>query len=143
MPQKKECKPRIGRILVIDDDQPITELLHDALSADGHEVEIALSAERGIEMATTSDFDLVLTDLSMPGMSGWEVAGRIQSEAPGLPVVLVTGSTISEQQIRSSGVAAVVLKPFKIKELLATISTELRQRARPARSGKGEGGAVS
>ena len=94
-------------------------------------------------MATTSDFDLVLTDLSMPGMSGWEVAGRIQSDAPGLPVVLVTGSTISEQQIRSSGVAGVVHKPFEIKELLTTISTVLRQRARSARSGKGEGGAVS
>jgi len=110
-----------GRILVIDDELPIAELLMEALQLGGHQVEITGSGHEGIEMIRQAAFDLVLTDLDMPGMSGWEVARRVQEIRPGTPVMLVTGwsESISDEQMSAAGVRALVHKPFEIKELLS------------------------
>ncbi len=121
---------RPARILVIDDEPSIAELLGDALAGEGHTVEIAVSAREGVELALAARYDMVLTDLGMPGMSGWEVAARIREETPEVPVILVTGwgTTISREEVERSGVAAVVHKPFEIKELLQTTAGVLALR---------------
>jgi PAS domain S-box-containing protein len=122
---------RPGRILVIDDEQPIAQLLEDALTGDGHSVEIAVSGRQGVEMAAVSDFDLVMTDLGMPDMSGWEVANKIRSTRPGVPVVLVTGwgTTLDKNEVERYGISAVVHKPFEINELLETANMVLHRHA--------------
>ena len=119
---------RPGRILVIDDETSIAQLLEDALTGVGHTVEIAVSGREGVEMATLSDFDLVMTDLGMPDMSGWEVATTIRRERPDVPIVLVTGwgTTLSAEEVERCGINAVVHKPFEIQELLDTASKVLR-----------------
>jgi DNA-binding response OmpR family regulator len=119
---------RQGRILVIDDETSIAQLLEDALTGVGHTVEIAVSGKEGVEMATLSEFDLVMTDLGMPDMSGWEVASQIRRERPNVPIVLVTGwaTTLSEDEVERCGISAVVHKPFEIQELLDTASRVLR-----------------
>ena len=126
---------RPGRILVIDDEPPIAQLLEDVLSGAGHSVSIAISGRQGVEMAAVSDFDLVLTDLGMPDMSGWEVASQIRSLHPEVPVILVTGwgTTLSKDEVRRSGVSAVVHKPFEIQELVQAASDVLRDSARAPR----------
>jgi len=113
-----------ARILVIDDEPPIVQLLRDALSLQGHDVVTALSGEEGVRKATTGEFDLVLTDLGMPDMSGWEVVRHIRPSHPDLPIVLVTGwgATISEAEVASAGVAALVHKPFEMQPLFSVIS---------------------
>jgi PAS domain S-box-containing protein len=122
---------RPGRILVIDDEQPIAQLLEDVLRGEGHLVEIAMTGAEGLDLATESEYDLVLTDLGMPDMSGWEVASRIRARSPGIPVVLVTGwgTTLTQAEINRSGVAAVVHKPFEITELVETTHRVLEQAA--------------
>jgi PAS domain S-box-containing protein len=128
---------RPGRILIIDDEEPIAELLGDALSGEGHSVEIAISGRQGVQLARHSRYDMVLTDLGMPDISGWEVVARIRERTPEIPVVLVTGwgTTISKDEVHRSGVAAVVHKPFEIKELLQTTTTVLARRlGQPAES---------
>jgi CheY-like chemotaxis protein len=127
--EKSDAEPLVpgparARILVVDDEPPIAQLLRDALSTQGHEVETALCGRDGVRMATSGAFDLVLTDLGMPDMSGWEVVRGIRPTHPDLPVVLVTGwgATISEAEIADAGVAALVHKPFEMKPLLDTIS---------------------
>ena len=121
---------RPGRILVIDDEQPIAQLIQDALSLAGHRVDVAVSAVEGLKMAAISDYDLVLTDLGMPDMSGWEVASRIREQDPDLPVVLVTGwgTTIDDAEIARSGIAGVVHKPFEIRDLVATVHRKIAER---------------
>jgi PAS domain S-box-containing protein len=116
-----------GRILVIDDEEPIAQLLEDALTGAGHTVEIAGSGREGVQLASDTEFDLVLTDLGMPDMSGWEVASKIRAQHPGTPVILVTGwgSTLSHEEVKRSGVSAVVHKPFEIQELIQTTSAVL------------------
>ena len=118
---------RPGRILVIDDETSIAQLLEDALTGVGHTVEIAVSGREGVEMATLSDFDLVMTDLGMPDMSGWEVATTIRRERPNVPIVLVTGwgTTLSADEVERCGINAVVHKPFEIQELLDTAARVL------------------
>jgi CheY-like chemotaxis protein len=73
-------------------------------------------------MAASSGYDMVMTDLGMPDMSGWEVAGRIRETMPEVPVVLVTGwgTTITDEEIEQAGVAAIVHKPFELEDLLDT-----------------------
>jgi len=111
-----------ARILVIDDEPSIAELLYEALAADGHAVETALNGTDGARMACLSAYDLVFTDLGMPDISGWEVASQIRQCKPDLPVVLVTGwgANLDEEEVRNRGIAAVVHKPFEIDELLET-----------------------
>ncbi len=121
---------RPARILVIDDEQPIAELIQDALAVEGHNVEVALSATEGLKMASVSDYDLILTDLGMPDMSGWEVASHLREQDPDLPVILVTGwgTTIDDQEISRSGIAGVVHKPFEIRDLVDTVHREIAAR---------------
>jgi CheY-like chemotaxis protein len=121
MPTAIVEKAAPGRILVIDDEVPIAELLMEALQLDGHHVEIAGSGLEGVEMASQTPFDLVLTDLDMPGISGWEVAKRIRTISPDSQVLLVTGwsEAITDEQMSQAGVTALVHKPFEIKELLS------------------------
>jgi CheY-like chemotaxis protein len=127
---------RPGRILVIDDEQPIAQLLEDVLRDEGHFVEVAVSGEEGLRLAAAGRYDLVLTDLGMPDMSGWEVASRIRARLPGVPVVLVTGwgTTLTQNEIDRSGVAAVVHKPFEIREVVETTHRVLEQAALLRRS---------
>jgi PAS domain S-box-containing protein len=113
---------RPGRILVIDDEPEIAELVKEALTAEGHTVETALCGTEGVSMAAGADFDLVFTDLGMPDMSGWDVARQIRADTPRTPIVLVTGwgATLDEKQVRRSGIAAVVHKPFDLTHLVQT-----------------------
>jgi PAS domain S-box-containing protein len=118
---------RPGRILVIDDEMEIADVLRDALVAEGHSVETALTGTDGVRLASASRYDLVFTDLGMPDMTGWEVADRIRNEDPKVPVVLVTGwgASLDEEEVRRRGISAVVHKPFEIDDLVRTAASVL------------------
>lgn len=123
-----------GRILAIDDEGPILELLEDILSEVGYTVVTALSGSEAFEVLEQQQFDLVFTDIGMPGMSGWEVCERLRRQRPGLPVVLVTGwgSALSPEETDASGAMAVINKPFQVDELLEKTAQILARRsARP------------
>jgi len=124
---------RPGRILVIDDEPSIAQLLDDALSSEGHSVEIALSGREGLEISAAYEFDLVMTDLGMPDMSGWEVARTLRRSHPTLPIVLVTGwgTTLSPDEVQRCGISAVLHKPFEIRELLDMTRSVLLRVATP------------
>jgi PAS domain S-box-containing protein len=119
---------RPGRILVIDDEPEIAELLEEILAAEGHTVNTAVNGSDGVKLAALSEYDLVITDLGMPDLSGWEVARRIRGRSPELPVVLVTGwgATLDADDVREAGIAEVVHKPFEIDEILRATSRLLR-----------------
>jgi len=123
-----------GRILVIDDEAEIAEVLKDALSAEGHAVATAFSGGDGIRLAAEDDYDLVFTDLGMPDMTGWEVAERIKADRPDLPVVLVTGwgASLDQDEVERRGISAILHKPFEINELLRTAAAVLGSRAKAA-----------
>ena len=112
---------RPGRILVVDDEPEVAEVVKDVLMMAGHEVDTALSGSVALQMIGLTAYDLVFTDLGMPEMSGWDVAEKINAQRPGLTVALVTGwgTSLDEADAAKRGVSAVVHKPFEIDELLA------------------------
>lgn len=113
---KSTPTPKPGRILVIDDDELVRELLSDVLQADGHAVVQAAGGREGLRLFRQGGFDLVLTDLGMPECSGWEVAAAIKKIAPRIPVALITGwgLTLDREKLKEAGVDLLLNKPFQV-----------------------------
>jgi len=113
-----------ARILVIEDEKDIGQLLRDILADGGHEVETASGGSQGIEIfEKKKDFDIVFTDLGMPGMSGWEVADKVKSINRRVPVALITGWKVElkESELRGRGVDLIIHKPFEVNQVLKLV----------------------
>jgi CheY-like chemotaxis protein len=108
------------RVLVIDDDEDIRRLLADILTSAGHEVTDVRSGTEAAEIFKKDNFDLVLTDLEMPEMSGWEIARSLKKLNPNLMIALITGwgETIDSGQLQESGIDTIVNKPFRMDQIL-------------------------
>ena len=125
---------RKGRILVIDDEREVGDVLQDALTRDGHQVVYCTDGESGIACVEKEAFDLVITDLGMPGISGWEVARIVKQVRPGTPVAMVTGwgDRIDPVEAESRGVDYVVAKPFKRDGIREMVASALRSGSQPS-----------
>ncbi|MCK5513837.1 MAG: PAS domain S-box protein [Deltaproteobacteria bacterium] len=116
-------RQRKARILVVDDEEDLGQLLSDILTSEGHEVEVASNGSQGIEMFKKKSFDMVFTDLGMPSMSGWEVAEKIKTINRRVPVALLTGWNIElkDQEMRDKNIDIVIHKPFEVERVLRSI----------------------
>jgi GAF domain-containing protein/ActR/RegA family two-component response regulator len=112
-----------GRVLVIDDEENVRDTLADMLRLTRREVVVASHGAEGLELFRTAPFDLVMTDLAMPGMSGWQVAQAVKALRPDVPVVLVTGWGVElpADQLRANGVDRVMTKPFRMDEVNSVV----------------------
>lgn len=113
------------KILIIDDEPVVVTLLRNRVESRGFEVEIATEGAAALEKAKAFRPDLILLDIAMPGMDGFEVCRRLK-EAPGtrsIPVVIFTASQEArlEEQAREAGAFKLVRKPF-VDQLFKTIS---------------------
>jgi CheY-like chemotaxis protein/anti-sigma regulatory factor (Ser/Thr protein kinase) len=113
-------KERKNNILIVEDEEDIRILLSEILASDGHTVSTASSGKKGIEVFKKGSFDLILTDLGMPGMSGWEVASTIKKLAPEVIIAVITGwgIQIDKDELKQHGVDIIVNKPFKVDQIL-------------------------
>jgi CheY-like chemotaxis protein len=102
------------QVLVIDDDAVVGRSFDRVLSEKGYEVSTALSGEEALDTIENKEFDVVFTDIKMPGMDGLEVAERIKARCPWTPVVVITGYGTEENEARASvlGVSGFVHKPL-------------------------------
>jgi GAF domain-containing protein len=121
-----------ARVLVIDDEEHVREALADMLRLTRHEVVVASQGFEGLEQFRAAPFDLVMTDLAMPGMSGWQVAQAVKALRPDVPVVLVTGWGVElpAEQLRANGVDRVMTKPFRIDEVHGVVASFLSRAPR-------------
>ncbi|HEU5080947.1 MAG TPA: sigma-54 dependent transcriptional regulator [Opitutaceae bacterium] len=121
------------RICLIDDDAAARVALERVFTAEGHEVESFSDGKLGLAAALEKDFDCVLTDLRMPGISGLELIDQMREELPNLPVVLMTAHGTTETAIEATrrGAFDYILKPFEMEEMLAIVTraSEAGQRA--------------
>ncbi len=119
------------RVLVIEDESDILELLRFNLKKEGYEVDTATDGERGVDFARTRAYDVVLLDLMLPGIDGLEVCRRLRSDprSETLPVIMVTSKGEEADILVGLGIGAddYVTKPFSVKELLARIRVVLRR----------------
>ena len=102
------------RILVVDDDAVVGRSFDRVLTEKGYDVSTVLSGEEGLKKIGTDGFDLVFTDIKMPGMDGLEMAKRIKEMNPWMPVVVVTGygSEANEARAEEVGVTEFLRKPL-------------------------------
>ncbi len=102
------------QVLVIDDDAVVGRSFDRVLSDKGYEVSTALSGEEALYTLENTEFDVVFTDIKMPGMDGLEVAERIKARCPWTPVVVITGYGTAENEAQASvlGVSGFVHKPL-------------------------------
>ncbi|MGM0576831.1 MAG: HD domain-containing phosphohydrolase [Myxococcota bacterium] len=120
----------MARILIVDDELHIRTLLRRLLQREGHECEMAATADEAWERLEQEGFDLVLSDVNMPGTSGLELAPRIADKYPSTPVVMVTG--VDDPHVArnavESGAYGYIIKPFEPNEIVIGVMNALRRR---------------
>jgi GAF domain-containing protein/CheY-like chemotaxis protein len=113
------------RVLVIDDEPFVRDTLGEILRQQHHDVVLADDGVSGLARFREGAFDLVMTDLAMPGMSGWQVAQAVKAVRPQVPVVLVTGWGVEVQvdELKTHGVDRVMTKPFRFEEVQEVVAS--------------------
>ena len=119
---------RMARILLVEDEASVRSAYEEALTMAGHEVTAAESGEQALERFGKGRFDLVITDLSLGGISGYEVAKRVKGLDPSTPVVLLSGWAIEQQadEVQAAGIDTVLVKPCPLQILRDAIQRVLR-----------------
>ncbi len=134
IPDKKKgvLKMERGRILVIDDEEIALVAFERELESAGYEVKTALSGKDALEIAKDGNFDIVYTDLVMPGMDGIEVCRKIKKISPATEIVLVSGYPVEVEKysrafIDAGGRYEIIKKPLSEDELIRTTEKVLRE----------------
>jgi two-component system response regulator PilR (NtrC family) len=122
--------PGKHRILVIDDEADIRECLDMLLSSVGYEVSTVESGGAAVERAERESFDLAITDLRMPGLSGEETVAALRRIMPGISVIVVSGYVSDESALRcrEAGATRIMSKPFDVDDLLHVVEAALCDR---------------
>lgn len=123
-----------ARILLVDDDLTLAASLKEALERQGHQVLVADRGSKALEAATKMRPELVLLDVMMPGMDGWETLSQLRADpvTQPIPVIMLTSADSEAAKVRgfSLGADDYVTKPFSLQELRCRISAVLRRTSR-------------
>ena len=114
------------RILIVEDEESIADLEKDYLELSGFEVEVANDGQTGLDKALFGDFDLVILDLMLPGVDGFEICKKIREEK-NTPILMVSAKKDDIDKIRGLGLGAddYITKPFSPSELVARVKAHL------------------
>lgn len=129
----------MSRILIIEDEVSIAELEKDYLELSGFEVELEGDGIRGLERALNEDYDLVILDLMLPGMDGFEICRRFR-EVKNTPIIMISAKKEDIDKIRGLGLGAddYMTKPFSPSEMVARVKAHLARYERLIGSGSPE-----
>jgi len=117
------------RILVVEDEEPVASFVRQGLESDQHAVEVAYDGERAESLVDEADFDLVILDLVLPKVDGFEVLNYIRTQKPSLPVLIVSALASVEDRVKGLdlGASDYLAKPFAFCELSARVRALLRR----------------
>lgn len=117
------------RILIVDDDRRITAMLRRGLAFAGYRPLTANDGEEALSMVLQDEPDLVILDIMMPGLDGWEVCRRLRSGGSGIPVLMLTAKDEVQDRVKGLDLGAddYLVKPFALEELLARVRALLRR----------------
>ena len=107
------------QLLVVDDSEAMQKLLSQALSLMGYDVTLSGNGIEASTLFVNGSYDLVMTDLHMPLMNGWELSRIVKEQSPNTPVVVITGSCddMLWEKLNMNLVDAIIPKPFKLEEI--------------------------
>ena len=120
----------MSKVLIVEDELSIAELEKDYLELSSFEVEIETDGQQGLEKALKNDFDMIILDIMLPGVDGFEICKQIR-EAKEIPILMVSARKEDIDKIRGLGLGAddYITKPFSVEELLARIRVTQRRLA--------------
>jgi DNA-binding response OmpR family regulator len=134
---------RVARVLIVEDDRDIREFIDLALRGEGYETALSADGWEGLRLLYTWNPDLVILDLMMPVMDGWQFrAEQLRAGLAGMPVVVLTASHEVRASLEALGVSEVLPKPFELMHLLAVVDRLVGPRTR-SRSSAPDCGKVS
>lgn len=115
------------RILMVDDNEIIRDAVADFLVSLGYEVALAVNGIEALAVFLDKSFDLVLTDLEMPAMDGFILAGHIKANSPNTPVIMLTGADRGTvlKMVAAGPVDSIIFKPFMLDDLEASVQRAL------------------
>lgn len=118
-------------VLVVDDDLDVLRLAASFLEREGMEVSCAANGEEALRLLERKSFRLMITDLHMPGMKGFELVGRAREIAPEMPVIMITGDVSGEigGLAKEAGILRVFPKPVRFMEVLETAKGAIGERS--------------
>jgi two-component system capsular synthesis sensor histidine kinase RcsC len=117
------------KILLVDDNAVVRDMLVDLVGSLGYAADAASGGAEALALFDQNRYDIVLTDLLMPGMSGWEVLAAVRQRNPRIPVVIITGTAPTADDPRAAQAGVTVLrKPVDVKALDDTIKEKLTGR---------------
>ena len=120
------------RILVIEDEPTITEFLRVGFGYEGYRVDIAEDGRTGLQIAEQGGYDVIILDIMLPDMSGFDVCRKLRSRGNDTPIIMLTALTELSDRVTGldSGADDYVTKPFMFEELLARVRVQLRHRGK-------------
>jgi DNA-binding response OmpR family regulator len=127
----------VEQLLIIDDDRELCELVAELLGEEGFRVEVANQSAKGLERALSGEHSLVVLDVMMPGMNGFEVLRRLRAEGSGIHVLMLTARGDDVDRIVGLEIGAddYLPKPFNPRELIARIQAIMRRVRQPGAAG--------
>ncbi|WP_020617483.1 response regulator transcription factor [Paenibacillus daejeonensis] len=117
------------RVLVIEDEPTLARLLSYNLTQEGYEITVADHGGEGLQTALQRNFDLIILDIMLPGMNGFEILSKLRQNGVATPVIILTARNAEEEVVQGlkHGADDYITKPFGVAELLARVSAVLRR----------------
>lgn len=130
-----------NKILIVEDERAIVEILKFNLQREGYETMEALDGETGLELARSQDPDIILLDVMLPRMNGFDVCAALRQGGSAVPIIMLTAREEESDKVfgLESGADDYMTKPFSMRELLARVKANIRRRhldAAPAPGGQ-------
>ena len=118
-------------ILIVEDERPIVEILKFNLKREGYEVLEALDGKTGLELGKSADPDLILLDVMLPEMNGFDVCAALRDYGSAAPIIMLTAREEESDKVfgLESGADDYMTKPFSMRELLARVKANIRRRS--------------
>ncbi|CAH0117844.1 MULTISPECIES: response regulator transcription factor [unclassified Paenibacillus] len=123
-----------SNVLVVDDDEKITSMLRRGLAFEGYHVVTARNGAEGLKLIAESEPDIMILDVMMPQLDGWEVCRRVREAGSSVPILMLTAKDEVQSRVKGLDLGAddYLVKPFALEELLARVRALLRRKAEPA-----------
>lgn len=119
----------MAKVLIVEDEQAIVEILQFNLQREGYETLTAMDGETGLSLGRSADPDLILLDVMLPGLTGFEICAKLREEGHTVPILMLTAKGEESDKVFGLEVGAddYITKPFSMRELLARVKANIRR----------------